>query len=133
MTILIAYTPDPAGEAALAAGIEQAQSRDGSLLVVNATRGDALVDDRFSQGIPWQSVLDRLESSGLTYETRQPMGADVADLLLDIAEEVAAVLIVVGLRKRTPVGKLILGSVSQRLLLDAACPVLAVKPTTSAS
>ena len=44
-----------------------------------------------------------------------------------MAEEVGADFIVIGLRKRTPVGKLILGSNAQRILLDAPCPVLAVK------
>lgn len=48
-------------------------------------------------------------------------------MLVDIAEETNAELIVIGLRRRTPVGKLILGSQAQRVLLDANCPVLAVK------
>jgi nucleotide-binding universal stress UspA family protein len=44
-----------------------------------------------------------------------------------VAESEQAEFIVIGLRRRTPVGKLILGSNAQRILLDASCPVLAVK------
>jgi nucleotide-binding universal stress UspA family protein len=45
-----------------------------------------------------------------------------------VADELSASLNVIGLRRRTPVGKLLLGSVAQRILLGAGCPVLAVKP-----
>jgi len=34
----------------------------------------------------------------------------------------------VGIRPRSPVGKAVIGSVAQRIVLDAPCPVLAVKP-----
>ncbi len=47
---------------------------------------------------------------------------------MSAAERSSADLIVIGLRRRSPVGKLILGSNAQRILLDAPCPVLAVKP-----
>ena len=50
-----------------------------------------------------------------------------SDHVLAVAEETEAELIVIGLRRRTPVGKLILGGSAQRILLDASCPVLAVK------
>ena len=39
-----------------------------------------------------------------------------------------AELLVIGIRHRNPVGKLLLGSVAQQLLLECPKPVLAVKP-----
>ena len=54
-------------------------------------------------------------------------GNEPADDLIAVAEEVGADFIVIGLRRRTPVGKLIMGSNAQRILLEAPCPVLAVK------
>ena len=52
---------------------------------------------------------------------------DSAEELISTAETTDADFIVIGLRRRSPVGKLLLGSNAQRVLLDAACPVLAVK------
>jgi nucleotide-binding universal stress UspA family protein len=53
---------------------------------------------------------------------------DAADDLIQVARDHAADLVVIGVRRRTPTGKLILGSQAQRILLDAPCAVLAVKP-----
>ena len=70
----------------------------------------------------------RVEAAGVVVDVRQPeTGLEASEDLLSIAEEVDAELIVIGLRRRSPVGKLILGSNAQRILLDAHCPVLAVK------
>ena len=56
------------------------------------------------------------------------MGTDVAQEMLRVVDETAAEVLVIGLRHRTPVGKMIMGSVAQQVLLDAKCWVLAVKP-----
>ena len=65
---------------------------------------------------------------GLELEVRQLVrGNEPAEDLISVANETDADLIVIGLRRRTPVGKLILGSNAQRILLDAPCAVLAVK------
>jgi nucleotide-binding universal stress UspA family protein len=45
-----------------------------------------------------------------------------------VAQRRDARLVVLGLRQRTAVGKMVFGSTAQRILLDATCPVLAVKP-----
>ena len=64
----------------------------------------------------------------MDHEVRLLNGGDVADDLIATAEEVGAQLVVLGLRRRSPVGKLILGANAQRVLFDAPCPVLTVKP-----
>ena len=58
----------------------------------------------------------------------QPVrGNDAAAEVLEAAEENNAEMIVIGLRRRTPVGKLIMGACRSSILLEADCPVLAVK------
>lgn len=128
MTIVVGYVPTPEGEAALTRAIAEAKKNSSTLLVINSSKGDALVDNRYAQEPEIQSVEDRLAIQGVEHVIRQPVrGHDAAAEVLDAAEEHNAQLIVIGLRRRTPVGKLILGSTSQRILLEADCPVLAVK------
>lgn len=121
-TVVVGYVPKPEGEAALERAIEEATLRGASLVVVNShrERGDVEVD--------LGAVRARLDASGVAYEVRQlARGFEAAEDLVSVAESHDAELIVIGLRRRTPVGKLILGSNAQRVLLDAHCPVLAVK------
>lgn len=128
MTIVIGYTPEPASAQALERGLAEARLRGEDVLLVNATKGDAFVDTRYGSAAQISDLQARLDESGVEVEITQPMGPEIADLVLDEAERVGASLIVIGLRHRTPVGKLLLGSTAQRILLDASCPVLAVKP-----
>ena len=128
-TVVLGYVPKPEGEAALAASIDEALRRRADLVVVSsprAHRGDAEAHDRLQAEL--EEVRTRVEKAGVAVDVRHPdTGHEASDQLLNIADEVGAELIVIGLRRRTPVGKLILGSNAQRILLDAPCPVLAVK------
>ena len=54
-------------------------------------------------------------------------GREASEEIVRAADEARADLIVIGLRHRSPVGKLLMGSTAQSVLLDAECPVLAVK------
>jgi nucleotide-binding universal stress UspA family protein len=128
MTIVVGFVPTPEGEAALAAAITEAQRREEPLHVVNSSRGDSLVDRRFASGDQLAEVRSQLDASGVVYEIDQHVsGHEAADEVVEAAERVKASLIVIGLRRRSPTGKLITGSQAQRILLDANCPVLAVK------
>jgi nucleotide-binding universal stress UspA family protein len=128
MAIVVGFVPRPEGHAALDRAIEEAKLRGARLVVLNVSRGDALVDSRFASSSDWDAVKRQLEESGVEHEVAQTVEArDPADQLLRVAEETNAELIVIGLRRRTPVGKLIMGSAAQTVLLEADAPVLAVK------
>lgn len=128
MTIVVGYVPKPEGRAALDRAIEEATLRGQRLFVVNASRGDALVDAGYAGVQEIELVKSRLAESGVSHELRQLVrGHEPADEVVDLAEEVGAELIVIGLRRRTAVGKFLLGSTAQRILMHAQCAVLAVK------
>jgi nucleotide-binding universal stress UspA family protein len=128
MTIVVGYVPTPEGEAALTAAIAEAQLREQPLHVVNSSRGDSLTDSRFASESALDLVRARLDGAGVVYEIDQQVrGHEASDEVVEAADRVKASLIVIGLRRRTPTGKLITGSQAQRILLDANCPVLAVK------
>jgi nucleotide-binding universal stress UspA family protein len=128
--VVVGYVAKPEGEAAVEQGIAEAKLRGVSLIVVNSQRGGREYDDDAS--LRTEHDLTELEAklaaSGVDHEVRHLVrGFEPAEDLISIAEASGAALIVIGLRRRTPVGKLILGSNAQRILLDAPCPVLAVK------
>ena len=128
MTIVVGYVPTPEGEAALDAAIAEAQLRRQPLHVVNSSRGDVLADIRFASEAVLDNVRAKLDAAGVVYEVDQRVGGhEASDEVVDAADRVKASLIVIGMRRRTPTGKLITGSQAQRILLDAHCPVLAVK------
>ena len=132
MVAVVGYIPTPEGRAAIERAVIEARDRGLTLLIVNATRGDAPVDPRFASSSQMGSLDDFLTESGVTHELVQLVeGLDPAEQILHVAAERRAELIVIGLRRRTPVGKLIMGSVAQKILLEADCPVLAVKAAES--
>jgi nucleotide-binding universal stress UspA family protein len=128
MVIVVGYVPKPEGRAALDRAVEEAALRGGRLVVVNASRGDAYVDAGYAGVQEIELVKSRLAEAGVEFEVRQLVrGHEPAEEVVQLAEELHAELVVIGLRHRTAVGKFLLGSTAQRILLDAPCPVLAVK------
>ncbi|MCE0488221.1 universal stress protein [Ornithinimicrobium sediminis] len=130
MSIVVGYVPTKEGRAALSRAAEEARLRGRKLIVVNSHRGGREFDG--DEARRFDELLETLEKSldeqGVAHEVRTLVrGNDPSEDLIAAAEESDADFIVIGLRRRTPVGKLILGSNAQRILLDASCPVLAVK------
>lgn len=116
-TIVVGYSSKPEGRAALQRAILEAGLRRSQLIVVHTSPDDELTE-----------LESELASSGIAHEVRRaPDALDPAEELITTADVSSAEFIVIGLRRRSPVGKLLLGSNAQRVLLDASCPVLAVK------
>lgn len=129
-TIVVGYVAKPEGRAALERGIEEAKLRGASLVVVSSAKGGSSLDPDTAVELDkeMQEVHDLLHDSGVVHEVRTLVrGNEPSGDLVAVAAEVGADFIVIGLRRRSPVGKLILGSNAQQVLLDAPCPVLAVK------
>lgn len=130
MTIVVGYVPRAEGRAALRRAAEEARLRSTKLVVINSNRGGGHLDpeDAIQHEKELEEVRRELDAEGIPHEVRQLVrGLDPAEDLIAVAGETGADFIVIGLRRRTPVGKLILGSNAQRILLEAPCPVLAVK------
>jgi nucleotide-binding universal stress UspA family protein len=130
VTIVVGFVPTKEGRAALTRAVEEARMRRARLVVINSNRGGRDFDEDSTRAAEAElrRVHDELDGEGLELEVRQLVrGNEPAEDLISVANETDADLIVIGLRRRTPVGKLILGSNAQRILLDAPCAVLAVK------
>lgn len=128
MSIIVGFVPTPAGEAALTAGIAEATLRNENLVIVNSAREGALVDKTVATAELLEEAAKRAADAGVAASVMQPSYQhDLADEFLDLAREIDASLIVIGLRHRSQVGKFIMGSHAQRILIQADRPVLAVK------
>ncbi|MFB0835815.1 universal stress protein [Arthrobacter halodurans] len=128
MSILVGYVPTPVGEAAVQAAIAEAKLRGEDLLIVNSPRDGALVDKSVASDADLERVVGDAGRAGVRVTVlRPPHRDDLAEEILELAQEHEASIIVIGLRHRSQVGKFIMGSHAQRILLQADRPVLAVK------
>lgn len=128
MTIIVAYAPRPEGRAALEKGIELARRFEERLVVVNAAPGGTTNDPSLADTADAEDIEKLLAASGVEAEFKQFVrGNSAVEEIEDLADKLQASLVIIGLRRRSPVGKLFLGSTAQDLLLKVGCPVLAVK------
>lgn len=128
MTIVVGYVPTPEGEAVLARAGEEARLRSEDLLVVSSKRGESNISPVYTPTSALALLTADLKAAGVGVEVSH-LGKtnDPADAILDAIDEVGASLVVVGLKKRSAVGKLMLGSTAQTVLLKSSCSVLGVR------
>jgi nucleotide-binding universal stress UspA family protein len=131
VTVLLAYIHTPDGDAALAAAVHEARWRATNAVVVNVTRPAAEVNSPISTEQGLDAVAALFQRAGVEVDVRQlPASVDRAGDILAVIAEIQPELVVIGMRRRSPVGELLVGRTSQRILRGAACPVLVVKAPT---
>ena len=125
MSVIVGYVPTQEGRAALRYAVKECRLRECDLVVVQSSR--RIDPEQSEPEEDLNSARRELDAAGLAVEvTTGTEGNEPAEDLIAAAGG-ADDLIVIGLRRRTPIGKLILGSNAQRILLDSPCPVIAVK------
>ncbi|AZG47236.1 universal stress protein [Gordonia insulae] len=130
MSVVLSYLPTPEGRGALAFGFAEARMRGSELVVV--ADGESAATPEFL--VDLENARSTAEADGVDYRVAENDPAlSHADQLIDASYDEAVELLVIGLKRRSPVGKLLTGSAMQRVLLDAQCPVAAIKPPVRAA
>jgi len=128
MTILVAYVSRPEGRAALDKAIELSKERQERMLIVNASPGGQQEDASLVPAFEVEQIEAQIAAQGIQGEFKQFVrGKNAVEEINDLVETGDISILIIGLRKRTAVGKLILGSVAQEILMTVPCPVLCVK------
>jgi nucleotide-binding universal stress UspA family protein len=129
MTVVVGYVPDATGYLAVTEAARQARWRETDVVIVNAVDSAGYTRPTAADELDLDALAARLDTDGVPHIIRHlEIGSGTAsDAVLGVAKEVGAELLVVGLHRRSPVGKALLGSNAQRILVNATCPVLAVR------
>lgn len=120
MTVVVAWADTEPGHAAVRAAVETPGPEGETVVLVPAVRGESVPTPE-EAAARWPGLAGRVR-------VEHGDVGDPSDQVVQVAQRLGARLVVLGLRARSPVGKLVFGSTAQRILLDATCPVLAVKP-----
>jgi nucleotide-binding universal stress UspA family protein len=127
MTVATAWTGTAYSRAAIAFALAECERRaDRMVVVISAETG---TESQVSADLDSLGIIqsDRVEVR------RVPAGSTLGATLIDLSYEDDVELLVIGLKRRTPVGKLVMGSTSQQVILDAGCAVTGVKAPVGAA
>jgi len=130
MSVVVAHQASTTGHLTLQEGAKEANLRQVPMTVIHVAEGvDLDVIEAHKAGLSDEitKVLHEVDLHDVEWTLQVTTGEDVAEAVLDALSGVDAELLVIGARRRSPVGKLFLGSVTQSIILHADVPVLVVK------
>jgi nucleotide-binding universal stress UspA family protein len=131
MKIMVGYDGSELSQKALAVAQKRSKAMKAQLYVFTAagngnSNGDTIKKTRLNTGLKDAEMM--CTACGIECQI------EMSDHKLAVAEDVLRYAvenqideIVIGLRKRSHIGKLLFGSTSRQVILEAPCPVLTVK------
>ena len=130
MKIVVAYDMTDRAEKALTVGLDYSKKFGATLVLIASLVGGAKEDveeiNAFEKGL--RLAEKKAKDNGVKCEKHLLMrGNTPGEDVVSFATENGVDLIVIGVKKRSKVGKLMFGSTAQFIILEADCPVLAVK------
>jgi len=129
MTVAVAHQVSPTSRIALQHAVHEAKLRGTDLAVLHVVESiDADSSEAYRLGV--SDEIERVVGTDpdLSWQLHLAVEAgDLGEALLDLLGSVKAELLVIGARRRSPVGKALTGSVAQTVILEADVPVLVVK------
>jgi nucleotide-binding universal stress UspA family protein len=128
MTVAVAHQVSATSRKALVQAVQEAKYRETDLAVLHVV--DSIDHDReeaYRLGVS-DEIEKVVQEGSISWRLHlATAGPDLAGALLELVDSIGADLLVIGARRRSPVGKALLGSVAQTVILEANLPVLVVK------
>ena len=130
MKILVGYKGTNVGKELMDIAIKHAKAFGGEVLVVTSMMGGGKAEKQKILDVERnleqaKAYIDDFEVKSETHLLIR--GLDAGEDIVKFAREKNVDEIIIGVRSRSKVGKLIFGSDVQVIILEAHCPVLAVK------
>jgi nucleotide-binding universal stress UspA family protein len=134
MTVAVAHQVSGTGRIALRHALHEARRHDTDLAVLHVVSSALDADRREAYRLGVADEIERAIGSSDGVSWTLHLATDEGDLgerIILLAHEVGADVLVIGARRRSPMGKALLGSAAQTIILGADVPVLVVKTDRS--
>lgn len=130
MNILVAYDGTKEAREAVRVAAKHAKAFDGRIILAFSMVGGPEIPrqefERAEKELQSQAIT--LKEEGFECETLLSVrGLETGEDIVKIAEEKGAEEIIIGVQRKSKVGKLLFGSTAQYIILNAACPVVTVR------
>jgi len=130
MTVAVAHQISATARLALTHAVQEAKYRSTDLAVLHVVDSalDADREDAYRGGVSDDIERAVGPNSDISWKLHlHTVSGDIGDAIVELTNRLHADLLVLGARRRSPLGKALLGSVAQTIILEASVPVLVVK------